>query len=878
MLRAGEGPVVSYLFLISGLAGFGLAVGHVSSDALFFKLYGVDSMPGMYVAIALLLMPISLAYAAFVDRLMPHRMFVFMLLGFGTMVGISWVIMQGAGARTGIALYFIAYGVISELLLAHLNLYVVSFFDAQQAKRLLPSVVAISLLGRTLGGVFVGAVGSVMATQHVALVWTLCLAVAMLLVAWRHRGEPRHCMIKRGRATTPAQMLREGLMFARHSRLMRLTALGLFLLVLLLSVQEYIVGKIFVQHYPDERQLAAFFGWLSAVLNAGVLLIQFFFSSRLIRHLGLKNMNLVFPFSTLLSFGLLTLSAGFTAAVIGRINTRGVLPGFRNIVAGLFYQALPAYMQGRARALATGLVLPLGLLAAAGFLWAVPREAALEWVAGGGLLFAVALLLVKLKKNDAYGESLVELVGQSVFADHSDKLDQVGGLDSDAAFRLATQMRETDHLSAMLNYADMLEEHAAEHAGEAMLTVFPHLSPKFQDQLLHRLARLSPPGWEALAWDAKEKGDPHLAETTARQLLAADYAPALERAGEWLETACPRLRAAAAVGCLHAESTPHRDKAKQVLEALLGSGFPGDYLAALGSLAAMPHEELLPSVLPFLVYEDARARMLALNIWSRCPQASVDHAAEIIILSLHDESFCVRAAAIQAAANLPFQDIPVLEWLSLALRDTDYRVRSAAKGCAGHFMPKYREAWAKALSRWETHFQLQKVMITALAESDIESKVSILHQVSERHVRHAHQKLSIVEHLAQSGAASCPEAEFLAKVLREEARSHLDVVLHILGCLYPSRQMSYIRAGLASRDKRLWAQALESAMQLKKEGHLFQELSLLYEAEREGASLPGDPPGGRESVVAWLDWCEEHGSEWLGECVNHCRERMRFAA
>lgn len=870
MLREGEGRIVLFVALVAALAGFGLAVGRASSDALFFKRYGVDHLPQMYALIALVLVPASLAYAAFVDRLTPHRMFMHMLLGFGGVMGIAWMGMLGGLGNSGIALYFIAYGVISELLLTHFSVYAGSFFDTQQAKRLLPSVMATSRLGATLGGVFLGVVGSGMATEHAALVWLLCLAAALSLVAWRHRGEPTHSLIKRGRASSPVQMVREGLMFSRQSKLMRVTALGMFLLVLLLSVQEYLVGKIFVQHYPDERELAAFFGWFSAILNGSVLMIQLFLSGRLIRRFGLKTMNLVYPVSTLLSFGLLTISTGYLAAVLGRINTDGMLPGFRNPAAGLFFRALPDYMRGRTQALLTGLILPLGLLGAALFLSLVPKGAPLEWVAGGALVFAVALLWVKLKKNDAYGESLMELVGQSVFAEDADKVADVGCLDRKTAFMLAGHMRQADTIPVMTNYADLLESLALDHAGAAMLDVYPDLPPKLQDQLLLRIARLAPPGWEAVAWEAAQHGDTHLAETTARSLLAVNFPAALEEGREWLETASPRLRSSAAVGFLHGETPELKARAREVLEALLASLHPGDNLAALGALGALPHQDLLPAVRPRLVDVDARARMLALKIWSHCPPHGVDEATRILDMATSDPSHEVRVEAICAAARVRDADMPALGWLGKALRDSDYRVRRAGQACAECFLPKDHDAWVRLLAENKTDFELQAVMASVLATSDIKSKASILRQMSERHVRLARDKLIIMANLSLPGEASGQAFPLFRQVLREEARRHLDAVLHILGYLDQSSQMSYIRAGLVSQDRNLWAQAMESAMQLKKEGRLFRELAILYEAEREGAPLGGEPPGGKRAFTAWLAWCQEFGSEWLGECARYC--------
>lgn len=876
MLHTGEGRIVFFLSIIAALTGFGLTIGRASSDALFFTQYGVDHLPLMFALIALVLIPCSLAYAAFVDRLTPYRMFVHLLLGFGVMVGTSWGVMRVEGGAIGIASYFIAYGVISELLLTHFSHYVCSFFDAQQAKRLLPAVMAISRLGAILGGVFLGVAGSGMATEHVALVWTACLAVALGLVAWWHRGEPIHCPIKRGHAITPVQMVREGLMFARQSRLVRISALGMFLVVFLLSVQEHILGSIFAQHYPDEHDLTVFFGWFTAIINACLLVIQLFLFGRLTRRFGLKTMNLIYPITTLLSFGLMTISAGYLTAVLARINAFGVLPGIRNTVAGFFFHALPGYMQGRAHALIAGLVLPLGLLVSALFLWVVPHDAPLEWVAGGGFVIALALLWVKLKKNEAYADSLVELVSQSVFTKDGGPVAEFAALDRETAFRLAGLMRQTDSNSVMLNYADLLESLTAEHAGEAMLAVYPALPPKLQDQLLLRIARLAPADWQSVAWEAAQHGDAHLTETTARILLACAYGPATAHAQAWLDTAHPRLRSAVAVGYLHGQASALRPSALKTLKTLLQSAQIEERLAALGALVTMPHEDLLPWVRPMLGDDNAKVRTYALNIWSQCA-SSEEQATDIIENALNSAHSMVRCAAIASAARLPFAEVRPFDWLSRALRDMDYRVRSAGRECAKAFMPTDRDAWINALAVERTDFDLQNVMISELAASSIESKHVILRQATNRHIRQARDKLQIRESLAQLNMPEVAELLLLMQVLREEARRHLDIVLHILGSLDQGQQMNYIRAGLSSRDRHLWAQTMESAMQHKQEGRLFHELALLYEVAREGAFLGKEPPGGKRALRTWLVWCQEHGSEWLAQCAGYCLSNKRLA-
>jgi hypothetical protein len=411
-----------------------------------------------------------------------------------------------------------------------------------------------------------------------------------------------------------------------------------------------------------------------------------------------------------------------------------------------------------------------------------------------------------------------------------------------------------------------------------MLVVYPGLPPRLQDPLLPRIARLSPPGWEDATWKAAADGDTHLVVTTTSLLMAAKYPAVTERAGDWLESGSARLRASVAAGCVHGDCPSLKARSLEVLSELLQSSRPDDYLSALGALAPMPHPDLMPLVRPLLVYENVKARALALAIWSRCSLTTADEAIEIIDWALSDPSHKVRSAAVHAAARLALADMPVLDWLSRAMQDSDYRVRATGRECARAFMPQTADAWVEALSRRQADFELQHVLIAELAASDSASKASTLRQVSAWHLQRARDELLILQNSASLDDAGQPALALLKQVLREESRRHLDVVLQVLGCLNQSRQMSFIRAGLASQNKQLWAQAMESALQLRDEGPVFRELAALYEAEREGVALGGEPPGGKHALNDWLQWCQEHGSNWLAECARYCLGNVRFAS
>ena len=73
-------------------------------------------------------------------------------------------------------------------------------------------------------------------------------------------------------------------------------------------------------------------------------------------------MNLIFPWTTLATLAVLTTSFAFPAALLGSFNKDALMPAFRNPVRSMFFNVLPDYMQGRARAMSVALVLPLALM------------------------------------------------------------------------------------------------------------------------------------------------------------------------------------------------------------------------------------------------------------------------------------------------------------------------------------------------------------------------------------------------------------------------------------------------------------------------------------------------------------------------------------
>lgn len=871
MIRPGEGRLMLYLAGVFLLFGLGMALGRASSDTLFFKRFGVEYLPQMFFATSLLLMAFSLAYAEYADRWKPGRMLQVMGGVLAGLLLLNWLAMQGMAGAYAYAAYYLVYAVASEIILVHLGLYANSFLDSQQGKRLLPSINAAARVGAVLGGLSLGLLAEHWPTQHIALLWIGSLLLLLAAVNRHHARHPeagRPAALRR-RPSRRFSGVREGLYFARRSRLLTITGWGMFLLIILVCLQDYLTSTLLTRHYQDERDLAAFFGWFFAASNALVLAMQLLLTNRLLRRFGLRTVNLIFPASTLATFAALAVAPGFYAAVLGRFNYTGMLPAFRIPAANLFYNALPAYMQGRARALMVGLVLPAGLAVSGLFLMLVPQTMVGRGLALVGVVLAALFLAIKLGKNAAYGDSLTELIRQQVFSDQIDPIQDGVRLDKQAAGRLAAEIPHADDATAVA-YADILCKYAPEQAAGLLLTAAAQSNIRLQDRLLPRLAQLGATGWQDLARRLLEQPDRH-AQATALTLLGRAGDPAARQlAATWLAEANPRQRAIAAAVLARQDDPETRRAGLEALHQMLASARRDECIAAAQAVERTGDIDLAERLEPILTAADARLRAAGLSAYATlCGRRGADCGAALE-RGQGDASAQVRAVAARHAGAVPDPGRR-LNLLAPLLADPAPEVRQAAGNAARTTLGGSAETLETGMTRHFTDFRLFPFLVHACQALPVANREPLVLRLALRHAGAALDKRRLAERIEarQDPADALPWV--LRQTLREEAGRHVEMALTLLAEAGRGEAVRRLIPALRSGDRRLRAQALES-LQCQLHGELAELLSLLLDE----APIPA-----RQSEAEVWQRVEPVASHWLRECMTTYREtadgRARFA-
>ena len=178
LIRDREYGPVAYFFALYFLIGCGMALGRGTADALFFKRYGIEYLPVMYIIVSLLLCLTSVAYAAFADRIPSERFFNILFVSLIGLLLCNWSLIAFSETTLSYPVYFVIYEIASELLAVHAAHYLSQNFDILQVKRLSPLIMAGTQFGVITGGIFLASASHTIGVQNFLLFWspTLCQA------------------------------------------------------------------------------------------------------------------------------------------------------------------------------------------------------------------------------------------------------------------------------------------------------------------------------------------------------------------------------------------------------------------------------------------------------------------------------------------------------------------------------------------------------------------------------------------------------------------------------------------------------------------------------------------------------------------------------
>ena len=872
LIKEDEKSFMLYFILFFLVLGSGMAIGRGTTDALFFKRYGIEYLPVMYIILGFLLFLTSTVYAAFSDRLPPEKFFRILNIILITILFMAWASMSFFDFKHIYPVYFLIYEIASEVLVIHAALYLAQNLDALQAKRLTPIILAGSQIGTIIGGLFLALSAPHLGVQNLLLVWCALLGIGIVMITWHHSrsGHSLYFRHPRRNSNKLKQSMNDisiGMKFMKKSDLVRYSSFALFFMVIVFYILCYSANKIYNQTFKTEESLTAFFGVMVVITNSLALVLQLFVTNRVIQRFGIKTVNLFFPFSTMISYVALIFSFVLPSAIFTSINKDSIMPAFRNPVRNLFYNALPAFIQGRARAMSVVIVIPLALLVCGGVLWAVQRMNNPLYFLSIGLVLTCFYAYFNVRMNKAYVAEIVTHLRNKLYipGKHEQNAIKSGGRD---ILKELKQGVEHNDDQICIAYAKTLAQTFPEKAVPVLIERLRGANNSIRNELFQILVPLNPEKFHEYLWNEYDTADVHLQATILKVLFKIGDERAISRIEQMLTDSSPRLLAAAIYGCVI--NYPENLQAYRLLNSLLKSDQVGEVLSGLEVLCELDESaskaiiHIDKSIFNKLISNQNsriwRASLQALSLW---PDNSIPELSQSLKNAFQTNEPNIRCLAIKCVHVLNSDDEH--DFIVAAIEDTHPLVRQDA-------INLFKDDNLK-----ETFISwiIDKNLGSPRTQSTILSKLQksgapnyIMEAIALAKAQDAEAIAQVIKTLHEHPETlGTPSIELIAYTLRERLEQIVDLTLQAMKSIEDTTTINIIQAGIKSNDKRIASQSMEALRNMDNQ-KLAVILANIMEGytNRESAKISARQTF--SSPENALDWCTKRHDPWLKACAE----------
>jgi len=876
LIKDTELKQVAYFFLFFVILGCGTALGRGATDVLFFKRYGIEYLPQMYILLSFVLCGVSLGYAAYADRISAERFFKIIFFSLISLLVINWLLMSYSNNDAVYPFSFLVYEVSSELLIVHSMLYFSQNFETMQVKRILPVVLAGTQIGVFLGGLLLANISHSIGVQNVLLVWCLMICCTFMLMQWWHRRHGDSVFFRAGykgnkKLPQAIKQVTQGVRFMKTSPLLRASSFALFFMVITFYVLCYSVLRIYNSTFTTEESLSTFFGYLTATTGLITFTLQVFVTNRVIRHFGAKRVNLFFPVSSIFSYFILLFSFTLPAAIIGSLNKDTVMQAFRNPVRNIFINALPSNMQGRARAMSIAIVLPLALSLCGILLWFMQRMESQNYFLMFGFSAGVMYLYFNNRMNKEYVSEIVASLKQKLYIPGSNvDLDNVKNEEEAFNEIIKGVLHEDQHLS--VSYARMLISSFPEKAVDIILEKIKNSDDVTQDQLIKLLEPMNSTKLHSYLFTAYNNADDHLKATILSTLFSMRNGGAKVFVQAALEHQNPRVKAVGIKGALSYRMKSLMPETFANWKYLLVSDELNDNVAALDllELSSLTKEKdelvtLYKNMIDKLLsVAPLRIKIHTLNIMEKWPEQTIQSLAPQLEKLYSDDNYELKLASIRRVHLLDDKERDNL--VTKALEDGNYEVREAAVNA----ILEYDLHASELLIKWlivdnKGSPRAQQAMLNGLVKLNLPKMV--FEDIALSKARNAQEFVQAIDLLRNTDYKKSSATELMLFTMQEKLQQTMDLTLLAIQTFELPDKFAMVRAGLKSKDIRLIGHACEvlSYMENKTLAKILGSI-LDSVGKQEKMDFTRNLPF--DNVNGMLNWYEKQTDPWLQSCAT----------
>lgn len=877
-VRRGERELTFTLFLHSLFAVGAFLTGRTVRDALFLEHGDRSQLAWMYVFSAIFVTASGLLYTRYANRVRRDLMALFSACFFGTFFVVLWVAERFHPPFIYDVIY-VYVEVMGALILVQFWTLANELFNAREAKRLYGFIGA----GGTFANILIGLAGAWVArtfgTQSLLLMCSVLLFITGG-ASYTAGKLGRQRLFARAASGKPSVVKRSGgaarVMSDSHLRTVAVLSAVTFFTTTLIDFQF----KVVAADRMKGDELAAYFGYFSAVVGGLALGLQLFGTSRLLNRAGVIGSLAVLPVSLAMGDAALLIFPTLWAASLAKGSDTLFRYSVNDATTQILYLPVPAQVRVSAKAFIDGVVKPVAIglagISLAGYrLFMKGDPYRLAWFS---LVLALTWVGVVMSMRSKYIKSLQDNLKQRRLDLESARHHVIDGNTNKVLDQALASVDEQEVLNALalLPYLEKLE------LDQRVETLLEHRSPSVRVKALEYYAHRQTMRFANSVFRRFEDPEPAVRAAAIDAFCAMGRDKAVRSVRPFLADADPRIRSAAVTGMIRFGGLDGVLVAAEALKALIDNPDPVMRQYAAKVLGAIGVKNFYQPVLQLMNDTDLRVRREAVSAAGQLKSPEF-----VIPLIYRTQS---RETLREATQSLTMYGATILPTLAKVLSNhlEDANIRRAIARVLGKLGTSDAvEIIAQHLD--EADEELRGVMYRSLARA-VKGKRLLLKDVSpvkraltrelERAWRALHQ-LELLKLDALPGTDTPRGGEeaaraLLGSALNEKVKQVESRVFLLLAVLYPDADMEQISAGIqdataadASRRRGNAVELLDNLLERDVKARFLPLVEELPRTERikQVLELYPTPTLAPEGVLLELTRDE---AAWVRACATWC--------
>ncbi|MFN2430729.1 MAG: Npt1/Npt2 family nucleotide transporter [Cryomorphaceae bacterium] len=286
-IRAGEWKIVSAFFAMSFLLIVIVYFLKPARDSLFLVQLGAERLPYVFIAIAILAIPVTSIVIRTTQKHKSRKVFPASVLAVIAQLLVLRLLLE-TGQQWVYVLFYLWVGIFGILVISQFWLFANEAFDAAQSKRVFPLLNFGAIMGSVLGSHATSAVVSAgwVSTENLLYVGIGALALVFAIAVYI-RGDTKKAAPRTNAKKKKRLPLISGVKGIIHSKYQLMIAGIIGSAMLVSTLADYQVKAAAELSFPDKESLTSFFGLFYGLVSLAALLIQITLSGPLLKKIGL---------------------------------------------------------------------------------------------------------------------------------------------------------------------------------------------------------------------------------------------------------------------------------------------------------------------------------------------------------------------------------------------------------------------------------------------------------------------------------------------------------------------------------------------------------------------------------------------------------------